>query len=59
MTAALQHATASDRPVVLRCEDGVGHGPRSLDRSLGLQTDVLAFCAAHTGLAPPPAHHRR
>ena len=59
MTAALQHATASDRPVVLRCEDGVGHGPRSLDRSLGLQTDVLAFCAAHTGLVPPPQQHRR
>jgi prolyl oligopeptidase len=55
LAAALQHATASgaDRPVLLRCEDGVGHGLRSLDRWLALQTDVLAFCAAHTGLRPP------
>lgn len=52
MTAALQHATTSGRPVVLRCESGVGHGPRALDRWLGLQTDVLAFCAVHTGLNP-------
>ncbi|WP_262403575.1 prolyl oligopeptidase family serine peptidase [Actinomadura sp. CNU-125] len=50
MAAALQHATASSRPVLLRCESGVGHGERSLSRWLGLQTDVLAFCAAHTGL---------
>lgn len=50
MTAALQHATASSRPVLLRCESGVGHGGRSLARWLGLQTDVLAFCAARTGL---------
>ncbi|QFG26372.1 prolyl oligopeptidase family protein [Actinomadura sp. WMMB 499] len=53
MTAALQHATASSRPVLLRCESGVGHGERSLSRWLGLQTDVLAFCAAHTGLRLP------
>ncbi|MGW0807998.1 prolyl oligopeptidase family serine peptidase [Nonomuraea sp. NPDC002799] len=50
MTAALQHATTSGRPILLRCESGVGHGPRALDRWLALQTDVLAFCAAHTGL---------
>ncbi|GAB3209442.1 prolyl oligopeptidase family serine peptidase [Marinactinospora endophytica] len=53
MTAALQHATGSGRPVLLRCEPDVGHGARSLDRWLGLQEDVLAFCAAHTGLVPP------
>lgn len=53
MTAALQHAAASSpssRPVLLRCEDDVGHGERSLSRWLALQTDVLAFCAARTGL---------
>ncbi|MEV0381469.1 prolyl oligopeptidase family serine peptidase [Nonomuraea sp. NPDC050643] len=50
MTAALQHATSSGRPVLLRCESGVGHGPRALGRWLALQADVLAFCAAHTGL---------
>ncbi|NDU72265.1 prolyl oligopeptidase family serine peptidase [Actinomadura sp. DSM 109109] len=51
MTAALQEATASTAPVLLRCEDGVGHGPRALDRWLDLQADALAFCAHHTGLA--------
>lgn len=50
LAAALRHATAADRPVLLRCEDGVGHGARSLDRWLGLQADILAFCALHTGL---------
>ncbi|MEV5831387.1 prolyl oligopeptidase family serine peptidase [Spirillospora sp. NPDC052242] len=53
MTAALQHATSSSGPVLLRCEADVGHGGRSLSRWLGLQTDVLAFCAAHTGLRLP------
>ncbi|RSN66837.1 prolyl oligopeptidase family serine peptidase [Actinomadura sp. WAC 06369] len=52
MTAALQYATSSDAPVLLRCEADVGHGERSLSRWLGLQTDILAFCAAHTGLRP-------
>lgn len=55
LTAALQHASPPDprRPVLLRCESDVGHGQRSLSRSLDLQADVLAFCAAHTGLRPP------
>ncbi|PRX97738.1 prolyl oligopeptidase family serine peptidase [Allonocardiopsis opalescens] len=51
LAAALQHATSSDRPVLLRCESGVGHGARSAARWLALQADILAFCAAHTGLA--------
>ena len=33
MCAALQHATASDRPVLLRREKDVGHGARALSRS--------------------------
>ncbi|MET9800594.1 prolyl oligopeptidase family serine peptidase [Streptomyces sp. NPDC006368] len=55
-TAALQHATTGGRPVVLRCEDGVGHGARAVSRWLDMEADALAFCAAHTGLrltAPP------
>ncbi|MDF5751626.1 prolyl oligopeptidase family serine peptidase [Spongiactinospora sp. TRM90649] len=53
LAAALQAAAGSrGRPVVLRCEADVGHGPRSRAKWLDLQTDVLAFCAAHTGLTP-------
>lgn len=56
LAAALQHAAVPHplRPVLLRCESDVGHGPRSLSRLRALQTDILAFCAAHTGLRPDP-----
>ncbi len=53
LAAALQHATTSDpahRPVLLRREADVGHGARSLDRSIALLADGLLFLAAHTGL---------
>jgi prolyl oligopeptidase len=53
MCAALQHAMAGDpdtRPVLLRRETDVGHGARSVSRSVALGTDQLAFVAAHTGL---------
>ncbi|MEU5864347.1 prolyl oligopeptidase family serine peptidase [Nonomuraea sp. NPDC047529] len=52
--AALQHATASEQPILLRCEDGVGHGARAASRWHDLHADALAFCAAHTGLADGP-----
>jgi prolyl oligopeptidase len=48
--AALQHATSSDAPVLLRAEGDVGHGARSVSRTVGLAVDTLAFLAAHTGL---------
>ncbi len=51
LCAALQAATGSDRPVLLRDERDVGHGARSVSRTVGLSVDVLAFLAAHTGLA--------
>ena len=54
MCAALQHATAGDpqtRPVLLRRETEVGHGDRSVSRTVALQVDLLAFLAHHTGLA--------
>jgi prolyl oligopeptidase len=56
-TASLQHATTSGKPILLRTEDAVGHGPRALSRWLDLEADTLAFCAHHTGLNPsrPPA----
>ena len=53
MCAALQHATAGDvrtRPVLLRRETDVGHGARSVSRSVALGVDQLSFLAAHTGL---------
>ncbi len=54
MCAALQDATAgdpADRPILLRRETDVGHGARSVSRSVGVAVDQLAFLAAHTGLA--------
>ncbi len=49
--AALQHATTGPAPVLLRREADVGHGARSVTRTVGLTVDTLAFLAAHTGLA--------
>jgi prolyl oligopeptidase len=56
MCAALQHATTGDpddRPILIRRETGVGHGARSISRTVALSTDQLAFLAAHTGLVTP------
>ena len=53
MCAALQHATASDRPVLHRRETDVGHGARSVSRSVELSVDTTTFLAAHLGLELP------
>jgi prolyl oligopeptidase len=50
MCAALQWATASERPVLLRRERQAGHGARSVRRTVELHADVLAFLAAEVGL---------
>ncbi|MDX6203499.1 MAG: prolyl oligopeptidase, partial [Frankiales bacterium] len=50
MCAALQHATAGTRPVLLRRERDVGHGARALSRSVALTADTLTFAARWTGL---------
>jgi prolyl oligopeptidase len=50
LCAALQWATSSDQPVLLRRETDVGHGARSVSRSITLGVDQLSFLAAHTGL---------
>jgi prolyl oligopeptidase len=50
MCAALQHATTSGRPVLLRREKDVGHGARAVSRSVDLSADTMAFTAAMTGL---------
>ena len=53
MCAALQHATTSGRPVLLRAEQDVGHGRRAASRANALAADMLAFLAAQTGLELP------
>ena len=53
MAAALQHATASDRPVLMRLERDVGHGARSVTRTAQSVADTLAFTAWATGLSRP------
>jgi prolyl oligopeptidase len=63
MAAALQAATTVDpdeRPVLLRAEADVGHGARSVARSVALAADELAFLAAQLGLpfGPSPEPHR-
>jgi prolyl oligopeptidase len=50
MCAALQHATSSSRPVLLRAEGQVGHGARAVSLSAALSGDTLAFVARETGL---------
>ena len=53
MCAALQRATASERPVLLRAEGQVGHGQRAVSLSASLSGDCLAFAAKETGLGNP------
>ena len=50
LCAALQHATGSDAPVLLRRERDVGHGARSVSRTVELSVDTTTFLAARTGL---------
>jgi prolyl oligopeptidase len=50
MCAALQHASASARPVLLRAEGAVGHGQRAVSLSAALSGDCLAFVARETHL---------
>jgi len=50
MCAALQHASASGQPVLLRAEADVGHGARAVSRAADLSVDVLAFIARYCGL---------
>lgn len=50
MCAAAQAATCGDRPIVLRTEGDVGHGARSVSKSIDETADTLAFFARWTGL---------
>ncbi len=53
MCAALQHASSGPGPVLMRLEQGSGHGVRATTREAALQADCLAFLASHLGLAAP------
>ena len=50
MCAALQHAAPASHPILLRREPDVGHGARSVSRTVELLLDEVAFLAAQTGL---------
>ena len=53
LAATLQAATVvapDEAPVLVRRETGVGHGGRSLSRSIGLTTEELQFVADRTGM---------
>ena len=50
LAAALQHATSSDRPVLIRREADVGHGARAVSRAVELSVDTLTFVGAITGM---------
>ncbi len=50
--AAVQHASVGERPIVLRTEANVGHGARSVSKSVDEIAETLAFVAHWTGLEP-------
>ncbi len=50
MCAAVQQATSGSRPILLRNEGQVGHGQRSLSKSMDESAEMLAFAAKWTGL---------
>ena len=51
MAAALQHATSSTAPILVRREADVGHGARAVTRAVELSVDTLTFAADQTGLS--------
>jgi prolyl oligopeptidase len=54
MCAALQQAQSDDTaPILIRREVDVGHGPRSVSRSVELAVDTSSFLAQHLGLELP------
>ncbi len=54
MCAALQWATSSDAPILLRREERVGHSVRSMSRQLDEQADELGWVADQLGLDLSP-----
>jgi prolyl oligopeptidase len=55
LCAQLQWATSGERPILLRRERDVGHGARSVTRTIELSVDGLVFEADRLGLTFPDA----
>ena len=53
MCAALQHATSSDRPILMRREPDTAHAASPASKERALTADILAFAGKHTGLQGP------
>ena len=56
LCAALQEATSrtpSEAPILLRREENVGHGGRSVSRTVGLGADILSFFIKMIGTNAP------
>src|SRR5204862_7102323 len=54
MTARLQAATASDRPILFRSTASAGHGiGSSLKERIAEQADILSFLFDQLGIEPP------
>jgi prolyl oligopeptidase len=56
LCAALQHATSrgpAEAPIFLRREENVGHGGRSVSRTVGLAADVLGYFTGIIGANAP------
>ncbi len=51
MCAALQFATTSEHPILIRAEANVGHGARAVTKAVELTADGLAFLSRWTGLS--------
>ncbi|MFG1705373.1 prolyl oligopeptidase family serine peptidase [Nonomuraea sp. M3C6] len=51
MCAALQHATSSDRPILMRREPDSAHSGSCASKERALATDILAFAGKYTGLS--------
>ncbi|WP_214104512.1 prolyl oligopeptidase family serine peptidase [Acrocarpospora catenulata] len=55
MCAALQHATSSDRPILMRREPDTAHAASPASKEQALTADILAFAGKYTGLSPEKA----
>jgi prolyl oligopeptidase len=60
MCAALQHATSSDRPILMRREPDTAHAACPASKERALIADILAFAGEYTGLSAEMANgHER
>ncbi|WP_067129453.1 prolyl oligopeptidase family serine peptidase [Microtetraspora malaysiensis] len=52
MCAALQYATSSDRPILMRREPDTAHAASPASKERAMTADILAFAGKYTGLSP-------